>query len=742
MNIGMNLSAVSYWGTEEPFVDRFHTAGNWLAKDATGKDVSSTLALDANGYPTKLAGVATLNVMIGMDPQSAAPTDEYVLTYSGTAGKISISNAHIVSQTAGKVVFDFTGGDYKPAAGITFSSLDAANPISDVHVVRADQQALFDAGELFNPTFVSKLSQWGEARFMEWEYTNASPTVSWAGRSTLASGSWSGVGGGNNQGVPLEVMVKLANEAHVDMWYNVPTKADNSYVTNALTYIRDNLDPSLKVHVEWSNEVWNTGFAANGYAQGQANSLWGNGGTVAHGANIYYGYRSAQIADIAHQVFTGTHAGQAIDVLAGQAAYSGLMPYMLDGVAKAGLGSAASLFQAYAVAPYFGGEMGLAGSNSTDAAKVLSWARGGAAGMDAAFHELEYGGSLHSDWSLAVVHNWLTSSAAAAKSAGLAMVAYEGGASLEVTRYSTSVQAEVQSFFAKMMNDPRMGDLYTKLVADFKATGGTEFVAYADVSGSSTYGYYGVLDSIYSTGSARYDALLAARTDTAAAPADQAVTPTAGADNITGAAAGQTIHALAGNDTVTGGTGNDVFYGEAGNDSLVGNGGADWLIGGDGNDTQSGGIGDDTLQGGSGNDVLNGGDGNDRLQADGGYDTITGGAGADRFVTPAGCATFTTTGSSAYATEEITDFTTGVDKLALGFHPVALLNGTAASVSAAATWASQTLQAHAGTADIAAVVVGSDTYLFYDDHGAGGAMDAAIKLDHIVAGGLQLTDFA
>ena len=747
----MNLSGVSYWGTEEPFIDRFHTAGAWVAKDALGNDVSSKLGLNADGDPTQLTGVSSLFAAVGVDPQSAAPTDEYVLTYSGNAGKISISHATIVSQTAGKIVFDYTGGDIKPMAGVTFSQLDAAHPIGDVHLVRADQQALFGAGELFNPEFVSKVSQWGVARFMEWENTNASPTVSWAGRSTLSDGSWSGAGRGNDQGVPLEAMVKLANEAHVDMWYNVPTKADNLYVTNALTYIRDHLDPTLKVHVEYSNEVWNGAFVAHGYAQTQANALWGNGTTVSHGANIYYGYRSAQIANIAHQVFTGTHAGQAIDVLSGQASYSGLMPYMLDGISKAGLGSAATLFHDYAIAPYFGGEFGHAGSNSTDLTTVLQWASSGSAGKDAAFHELEYGGALHTNLSLAVVHNWLTSSAAAAHSAGLNLVAYEAGASLTTTEYSATNQARVQTFFGELMNDPRMGGLYSKLLTDFQAAGGTEFVAYNDVSGNSTYGYYGVLDSIYASGSSRYDALLAAQQSygaeapaaptVPAAPAADSV-PTAGDDTLTASAAGGTIHALTGNDTVTGGTGNDVLYGDAGNDSLVGNAGTDHLIGGDGKDTLLGGAGDDDLQGGSNDDVLNGGDGNDRLMGDGGHDILTGGAGSDRFVIPAGSALFTTTGTFAYATDEITDFTSGTDKLALGFHPAGILTGSASSISEAAVWAAQVLQSHAGTTDLAAVTVGSDTYLFYDDHGAGGALDAAIKLDHIVAGGLSLTDLA
>jgi len=757
MNIGMNLSAVSYWGVEEPFVDRFHTAGAWVAKDASGHNVSATLALNADGDPTNLAGVSSLFVSVGVDPKSAPPTDEYVLTFDGDAGKISISNGTIVSQSAGKIVFDYTGGDKTPSVGITFSQLNAASPIGEVHIVRTDQQALFNAGEIFNPDFVSKVSHWGVVRFMDWENTNASPTVSWAGRSTLSDGSWSGPSGANSQGVPLEAMVKLANEAHVDMWYNVPTKADDSYVTNALSYIRDNLDPSLKVHIEYSNEVWNAAFAVHGYAQTQANALWGSGTTVAHGANIYYGYRSAQIADIAHQVFTGTHAGQAIDVLSGQASYSGLMPYMLQGVDKAGLGSAASLFQAYAVAPYFGGELSDHARNSADFTTILHWANSGSAGVDAAFHELEFGGALHSDYSLAVVKGWLASSAAAAQSAGLGLVTYEGGASLDTTTWSSTNQAKIQAFFGTLMNDPRMGTLYSELVSDFKEAGGSDFLAYNDVSSNSKYGYFGVLDSIYQNGSPRYDALIAAGTSTGTetgtgptSPSEPAVpappapdaTPTAGNDALTATAAGGTIHALAGDDTVTGGGGTDLLYGDAGNDSLIGNAGSDQLVGGDGKDTLIGGAGDDNLQGGSGDDVLNGGDGNDRLMGDGGHDVMTGGAGADRFVIPTGCATFTTTGTSAYQTDEITDFTSGTDKLALSFHPAGLISGSAASVDAAAAWAAQALGGHAGTADVAAVTVGSDTYLFYDDHGAGGAIDAAIKLDHIAASGLHITDFA
>jgi len=522
-------------------------------------------------------------------------------------------------------------------------------------------------------------------------------------------------------------------------------------------------------------------------------------------------------------VFTGTHAGQVVDVLAGQAANSGLLTYMLQGVAKAGVGSASSLFQDYAIAPYFGGELSGTGDDSTERATLLNWANSGSAGLDAAFHELEYGGTFSSKQSLADVNAWITSSAAAAKSAGLNLVAYEGGASLDTVRFPTADQATAQAFFSKLLNDPRMGDLYSKLLADFKAAGGTEFLAFNDVSGSSTSGYYGALDSIYDTSSPRYDALLAAmQTSETPAGTSPSNVPSSGNDQLVATSAGGTINALAGDDvitagtasdtidggdgndkiigssgtvdangvhveqdyyyggagadTITGGEGNDHIYGNeatsaigapdggdslsggagsdairgnAGNDTIDGGDGNDWIYGGEdndsltggadkdyiqgdtGNDFVSGGSGNDTLRGGSGDDTVQGGDGNDLLMGDSGHDLLTGGAGNDQFSFTAGQATFATSGTTAYVMDEITDFTIGADKLSLGFHPADVLHGSATSVANAVAWATSALQAHAGTADVAAVVVGTDTYLFYDDAGLGGPLDSGIHLDNV-----------
>jgi len=104
-------------------------------------------------------------------------------------------------------------------------------------------------------------------------------------------------------------------------------------------------------------------------------------------------------------------------------------------------------------------------------------------------------------------------------------------------------------------------------------------------------------------------------------------------------------------------------------------------------------------------------------------------------------AAFATSGTTAWKTDEITDFLHGADKFQFDFHPAALLQGTATTVSAAYTYASQLLQAHAGEGDVAAVTVGKDTYMFWDSTGHGSEIDSALHVDQVKGTTLTLADF-
>ena len=212
-----------------------------------------------------------------------------------------------------------------------------------------------------------------------------------------------------------------------------------------------------------------------------------------------------------------------------------------------------------------------------------------------------------------------------------------------------------------------------------------------------------------------------------------------GSDYIQGNAGNDTLDGGAGSDRINGGKDNDLISGGAGADRINGNAGNDTIDGGDGNDWVRGGKDDDLIHGGNGNDSVQGDLGNDTLIGDSGVDTLTGGDGADQFKFAAGDATIVA-GSSA--TDLITDFVHGTDHIALGFSVSSVLTATTdpANFSAAVTAAQQLFDGHAGKGEVAALHIGSDTYLFFSSTG-GATVDSAIDLQGVAAGTIGTADF-
>jgi serralysin len=198
-----------------------------------------------------------------------------------------------------------------------------------------------------------------------------------------------------------------------------------------------------------------------------------------------------------------------------------------------------------------------------------------------------------------------------------------------------------------------------------------------------------------------------------------------GSDYLQGNAGNDTLDGGDGSDRVNGGGNDDSIFGSAGNDTINGNLGNDSIDGGTENDSVRGGQGADSLVGNSGNDVLSG---------DLGSDTLTGGLGSDIFQ-------FSGAGSSTTAPDRITDFTDGQDRLGIGYLPATVLTGASQfSVSGASSLAQQLFNGNAGTSEVAAIAIGSDTYIFYSSNG-GATVDSAIQIIGVSPSIVTTTDF-
>jgi len=209
-----------------------------------------------------------------------------------------------------------------------------------------------------------------------------------------------------------------------------------------------------------------------------------------------------------------------------------------------------------------------------------------------------------------------------------------------------------------------------------------------------------------------------------------------GADSLSGGDGSDYLQGNAGNDTIDGGTGSDRINGGADNDSILGGTGNDSVNGNLGADTIDGGDGNDNLRGGQGDDLITGGNGDDVISGDKGLDTMTGGAGNDVFHFDAGSAAI-----SGTATDVITDYAHGTDHIGLDFQPVVVLDGgSQASFASAQSSAQALFDGHAGNHEVAAVQVGSDTYLFWGD-GGGDTINSAVMLQGVTSWSITTADF-
>lgn len=570
-SMGMNLNGVDDWTTQQPFLNIAktmrpmigHMPGRWGG--LSHGDLRQGGWLDRGGWPTAIPPEAEALGTVFLTEQPAEATrmaGRYRLTFTGTAD-VELRHVRLIRQQANEIWFDYapTG---RNLVELRIKAMDPNDPLRDLVVVHERNIPLYEAGAVFNPDFLARVADFRLLRFMEWQRINGSAQVTWEDRPR--TGDFSYV-----PGVPLPVMLALANEVGADAWLNIPHMADDAYVEAFAKAVRDGLHPSLKAYAEYSNEVWNGAFPQAGWARDQAQALWGRraGGDA---WMQYAGLRAAQVADIWTRVYGADAEARLVRVVAVHTAWLGLEEALLNGRLfrqdRAALPD--RLFDAYAVTGYFRLSMS-EDRFLPEMTALMAKAEAHPAGQDHLFDLLAQdvrGTSLARR-----LTEWLPYHAAVAADYDMELIAYEGGSHV-MPPWGANQNEEINQALVAFNYSPQMDALYLELLAGWEALGGTLFAAYSDIRTPTKWGSFGHLRHLQDQ-TGRWDILMAHNRRMGPVNGNRAPGTFLHGVTLTGTDRGETLEGTPQADTLLGGAGDDILSGLGGSDRLHGGAGED-----------------------------------------------------------------------------------------------------------------------------------------------------------------------
>ncbi len=345
-SIGMNLSSVTYYTRELPFVDIMKSSMPWVTQNVQdvpgGKNPWDSghirsVPLDADGYPLSLpveipgteAPQITATLMCRAI-EGRYPKGRYVCLYDGQGEIRFFFDAKAVSSSPGRIELDVT----PTHAGILMKIVrsEKGDHIRNIRVIMPGFEDSY-ALEPFNPVFLERLKPFKVIRFMDWQRTNDSVVQQWAKRTKPSSYTQADRGG-----VAIEHLVDLCNRIGADPWFCIPHQAGPDYIRGFAALVNGSLGQDRKVYIEYSNEVWNAMF-------GQYRWVEANGAPELSHARKYASF-ALKAFDIWRDEFRNPK-GRVIRVVSGQQVRPGIAEDAARHLGKGG-------FDVLASSGYFG----------------------------------------------------------------------------------------------------------------------------------------------------------------------------------------------------------------------------------------------------------------------------------------------------------------------------------------------------------------------------------------------------
>lgn len=394
MPIGMNTGIPSYYDGIGLQVFSNHAAqmGQWTFKyhDWSGEPDSYRALraaeenglVDENGYPIEvpmtIPGVEKACIVECALPNNFHP-GRYVILYDGV-GELDFYDAGIltiVSEEPGRVVIDaklWKEGNH--FAFLRVIASEKGNHLRNIRILAEADAHSWSPSNPWHIDFLKAVNQLDGMRFMGWSAINEGTThPGWEHRVSRNHYTQ-----GSSRGVSYDMQIDLCNRLKIDGWFCIPHMADDNYIRAFAELVRDNMDPALRVFVEYSNEVWNWAgpypqshyVGHNGRLAGSPewdcadsiyNTLRAIGAGLCGGPDEYChpekdAYMMQRVFRIWRSVFTGADRSRLTCVAAGQVGWADntgrILAYLYNDEDRyTNLGSTGEGCDAIASAPYF-----------------------------------------------------------------------------------------------------------------------------------------------------------------------------------------------------------------------------------------------------------------------------------------------------------------------------------------------------------------------------------------------------
>lgn len=460
--LGVNVDGPCDWNTELPFVDVFRMSRDWVSqKKGEGWGKGPELEIDAHGWVKRLEPDCWAETLLCTIDGGHYPSGTYTVLYEGK-GELGFSGAaSVVEKQPNRMTLQVDSK--KGGFFLQLRATDPADPVRNIRVIMPGFESTY-AKNPFNPTFLARWRGVACFRYMDCMQTNGSKISKWSERPLPADRSYS------TKGLPVEVMVDLCNRLKIDAWFCLPHLADDDYVRQFARYVKDNLDPSLKAYIEYSNEVWNGMFPQSRWAGEQGMKL-GFADKSWEGAWAYTAYRSVQIFRIWEEVFGGR--SRLVRVLPSQAAN----PYVSEKILT--FQDAYKQADALAIAPYLAFCVPEKSDDKINAVAVAAWS------VDQLMDHM-------AKVVLPESVDMIRKQKAVADKYGLRLVSYEAGQHLAGILGGENNDGMTRLFHEANRN-PRMGELYRDYYAAWTAAGGDLMCHFTTVGPWTKWGSWGLL---------------------------------------------------------------------------------------------------------------------------------------------------------------------------------------------------------------------------------------------------------